>query len=57
MLYLAPNTKFTILDTLVPTLKSYKISFILHGAKSLNKILPQEKRVNRVNFGAYIEQK
>ena len=34
-----------------PYLQSCKMSILLHGAKSSNKILPQEKHVNCDNFG------
>ena len=36
--------------------QSCEMSILLHGAKSLNYILPQEKSVNRDNFGTLIEQ-
>ena len=32
-------------------IQSCEMSIILHGAKSLNEILPQEKRANSDNFG------
>ena len=33
------------------------MSILLHGAKSLNQILLQEKRVNRDDFGTLSEEK
>ena len=35
--------------------QSCKMSILLHRAKSLNKILPQEMRVNSENFGTYVK--
>ena len=37
--------------------QSCKMSILLHGEKSFNQILPQEKRINRNNFGTCSRQK
>ena len=57
IIYLCDFTMTPVMDVYIKVLmlcslsQSCEMSILLHGAKSSNKILPQEKRVNIDNFG------